>query len=400
MTSSGEPPLAGVRVLDLSHVLAGPFCTRVLADLGADVVRIESSRHPDAPWKSAVDPELERDVSYLVISRNKRSIAIDLKAPEGREVATRLAAAADVVAENFSAGVMDRLGLGYERLAALNQRLIFVSMSGYGHDGPRRGWTSMNTNLQAYSGVMMVTGREGDAPTAISNSWMDYVGGLHAAFAVTEALAERAATGRGRRVDLAQFEAGVATIGPLLLASAVLGVAPERMGNRSDHAAPQGCYRCAGDDEWCVLSVTDETQWRGLVAVLGHPSWCDDPRFATLAERLRHHDALDERLGQWTRGLESREVERRLREAGVPASRMRRISDVLEATDGPGVFRRDTGFAGFTVATALPFTIAPASPAALARAPRLGEHTEQVLASWTGMSDREIAALRSSGALV
>ena len=211
--SVAQPPLAGVRVLDFTHVLAGPFCTRLLADLGADVVRVESSRHPDAPWKSAVDPELGRDVSYLVISRNKRSISINLKSTEGRDVATRLAAAADVVTENFSAEVMDRLGLGYERLSALNARLVYVSMSGYGHRGPRREWTSMNTNLQAYSGLMMVTGREGDPPTAISNSWMDYVGGLHAAFAVVEALAERAASGRGRMIDLAQFEAGVATIG-------------------------------------------------------------------------------------------------------------------------------------------------------------------------------------------
>jgi crotonobetainyl-CoA:carnitine CoA-transferase CaiB-like acyl-CoA transferase len=378
-------------------VLAGPFCTRLLADLGADVVRVESNQHPDAPWKSAVDPELARDVSYLVISRNKRSIAINLKTAEGRDVATRLASAADIITENFSAGVMDRLGLGYDRLSTLNPKLVFVSMSGYGHNGPRKDWTSMNTNLQAHSGLMMATGREGDAPTAISNSWMDYIGGLHAAFAAIEALAEREATGRGRMVDLAQFEAGVATMGPLLLASAVLGAAPPRIGNRSDLAAPQGCYPCAGEDEWCALSVETDAQWSGLVEALGHPAWCD-ARFGTLAKRLRRHDDLDDRLRAWTSALDSREAERRLRAHGVPASRMRRISDVLES-GGSGVFRRDTGLAGFSVATALPFTLKPSAVAPLTRAPRLGEQTGEILTSWIGIPDDDIAALRASGAL-
>jgi crotonobetainyl-CoA:carnitine CoA-transferase CaiB-like acyl-CoA transferase len=211
--AGAPPPLAGVRVLDFTHVLAGPFCTRLLADLGAEVVRVESSQHPDAPWRSALD----RDVSYLVVNRNKQSAAINLKTEQGRDLAARMAAAADVLTENFSAGVMARLGLDYARLSGLNPRLIYVSMSGYEHAGPRRDWTSMNTNLQAYSGLMTVTGRPGEPPTAISNFWMDYVGGLHAAFAIVEALAQRSAGGAGRRIDLSQFECGVSTLGPLLL---------------------------------------------------------------------------------------------------------------------------------------------------------------------------------------
>ena len=189
--STTAAPLAGVRVLDFTHVLAGPFCTRLLADLGADVVRVESSKHPDHPWPSAHIGTDGRHASYLNTNRNKRSIAIDLKHPSGRQTAVNLAARADVVVENFSAGVMDRLGLGYETLRSRNQGIISVSMSGYGHDGPRRGWTSMNMNLQGYSGLMTVTGAEGDPPTAISNSWNDYIGGLHACFAIVQALDER-----------------------------------------------------------------------------------------------------------------------------------------------------------------------------------------------------------------
>ena len=161
-------PLAGVRVLDFTHVLAGPFCTRLLADLGADVVRVESSKHPDHPWPSAHIGNDGRHASYLNTNRNKRSIAIDLKHPRGQQTAVELAARSDVVVENFSAGVMDRLGLGYEILRSRNQGIISVSMSGYGHDGPRRGWTSMNMNLQGYSGLMTVTGAEGDPPACVA----------------------------------------------------------------------------------------------------------------------------------------------------------------------------------------------------------------------------------------
>ena len=177
-------PLAGIRVLDFTHVLAGPFCTRLLADLGADVVRVESSKHPDHPWQSTFVSADGRHASYLNTNRSKRSIAIDLKNEMGQKIAARLAAVSDIVIENFSAGVMDRLNLGYEMLSAINSRLIYVSMSGYGHSGPRRDWTSMNMNLQGYSGLMTVSGAEGDPPTAISNSWNDYIGGLHACFAI------------------------------------------------------------------------------------------------------------------------------------------------------------------------------------------------------------------------
>ena len=398
--TSARPPLAGIRVLDFGHVLAGPFCTRLLADLGADVVRVESSRHPDAPWRSAVDADLDRDVSYLVISRSKRSVAIDLKTEQGRAVATRLAAAADVIAENFSAGVMERLGLGYWRLSALNSRVIVLSMSGYGHSGPRRDWTSMNTNLQAYSGLMMATGREGDPPTAISNSWMDYVGGLHAAFAVVVAVAERETTGSGRTIDLGQFEAGVATIGPLLFAAGVEHAAPRRLGNRSEEAVPQGCYRCAGDDEWCTVSVHTDEQWRALAGAIGRSAWADDPRFATREARSRAHDEIDRVISQWTRRLASADAEARLVAAGVPAARMRRVPDVLEAADRPDVFHREPDVVRSARATALPFTLAPSGLAPLRRGPKLGEHTAEVLSDWIALSAEEIAALKSARVLV
>ena len=271
-------PLSGIRVLDFTHVLAGPFCTRLLADLGADVVRVESRKHPDHPWQSTFVSDDGRHASDLNTNRSKRSIAIDLKNPEGQKLAARLARVADVVIENFSAGVMDRLNLGYAGLSAANSRLIYVSMSGYGHNGPRRDWTSMNMNLQGYSGLMMVSGAEGDPPTAISNSWNDYIGGLHACFAILQAIDKRSASEQGSLIDLSQFECSAAMIGSLLLSSAVDGTVPTRRGNRSDRCAPQGVYPCAGTDNWCALSVQSNEEWQALAELIGQAPWGDASR--------------------------------------------------------------------------------------------------------------------------
>jgi len=291
------PPLAGIRVLDFTHVLAGPFCTRLLADLGADVVRVESSKHPDHPWPSAFVSDDGRHASYLNTNRSKRSIAIDLKQAAGKKLASELAGVADVLVENFSAGVMERLALGYDTLKLCNASLIYVSMSGYGHSGPRRDWTSMNMNLQGYSGLMMVTGAEGDPPTAISNSWNDYIGGLHACFAILQALDRRSASGAGSLIDLSQFECSAAMIGSSILSSAVNGVLPPRRGNRSEEFAPQGVYRCAGTDEWCALSVQTEDQWKALAEVIG---LAGSNEFGTVAGRRARHDEIGQAISAWT----------------------------------------------------------------------------------------------------
>jgi benzylsuccinate CoA-transferase BbsF subunit len=398
---NGTPlPLAGIRVLDFSHVLAGPMCTRLLTDLGADVLRVESSKHPDTPWRTTSDPDLDRSYAYVMVHRGKRSIALDLKSEVGNDLARRLGTVADVIVENFSAGVMPRLKLDYEHLSPANPKLIFVSMSGYGHDGPRRDWTSMNSNLQAYSGLMMATEREGSEPVSISNSWMDYIGGLHAAFAVLDRLAERAKTGRGAYVDLAQFECGVATLGALLMCGIVDGALPPRTGNRSPGAAPQGCYPCAGTDEWIAISIENDDQWHALGGALDHPVWCADPRFATLIGRQRHHDELDRLLGAWTRTLAVDEVEHRLTVAGIRAGKMRRMHEVLGNPDRQTAFRFVENGAGRVLHTALPFGFAPRSEPEFGATPKLGQHSADGLRDWLGLDAGEIARLTESGALV
>jgi len=399
---TGPLPLAGIRVLDFTQILAGPFCTRLLADLGAEVLKVETATRPDRTSATRPDPNAkgrqDRPPAFLNTNRNKRSITINLKTESGKDLATRLATIADVVIENFSANVMDRLGLGYERLEPLNPRLIYVSMAGYGHSGPRREWTSMNMNLQAYTGLMMTNGAEGDLPTSISNSWNDYIGGLHATFGILQTLAERRTTGRGAFLDLAQFECSVSTLAPLLVASAASGRAPARTGNRSTRVAPQGNYRCAGQDEWCAISVQDDAQWRALAGVIR--TGLDDPRYATLVGRLRHHDEIDAVLEDWTSQLSKEDVESRLGAVGVSVARMRRIKEVFEE-EGPSAYRQMEDPPGHTMpATGVPFSFSRSAIAPLAPAPALGEHTEQALGEWLGLTADEARSLGEQGALV
>jgi benzylsuccinate CoA-transferase BbsF subunit len=388
-------PLTGIRVLDFTHVLAGPFCTRLLADLGADVVRVESSKHPDHPWQSTFISADGRHASYLNTNRSKRSIAIDLKNEMGQKIAARLAAVSDIVIENFSAGVMDRLKLGYERLSAINPRLVYVSMSGYGHNGPRRDWTSMNMNLQGYSGLMTVSGAEGDPPTAISNSWNDYIGGLHACFAILQAIDERRNSAKGRRIDLSQFECSAAMIGSLLLSSAVDGKVPARRGNRSDRYAPQGVYPCAGRDNWCALSVQTDDQWQALARLIGQERWPTDRRFENLSGRLEYQDEIDQAISAWSKQYSSQEVEARLRAVGINADQVRRINEVLDGAGGATVFpQMAERRVGSMLTTKLPFSLSSVDLPMPASAPSLGEHSAEVLRAWIDCSDADIDALK------
>jgi crotonobetainyl-CoA:carnitine CoA-transferase CaiB-like acyl-CoA transferase len=398
--NEASAPLAGIRVLDFTHVLAGPFCTRLLADLGADVVRVESSKHPDHPWPSAFISDDGRHASYLNTNRSKRSIAIDLKNKAGQKLAGELAAVVDVVIENFSAGVMDRLGLGYEGLKLGNPALIYVSMSGYGHNGPRRDWTSMNMNLQGYSGLMMVTGGEGDPPTAISNSWNDYIGGLHACFAILQAIDKRIGSGAGTLIDLSQFECSVAMIGSLLLQSAVDGRNSPRLGNRSERFAPQGVYRCAGTDRWCALSVETDEQWKKLARIIGRESWTDEPRFARAAGRFRHHDEIDRAITAWTVKQADKDIEQQLKSLGIPAERVRRIDAVVDSPDASRVFdAMSERRIGSMRTTRLPFSLSSVELPPPRSAPSLGEHSAEVLREWLHCSDEEIEELRKGEAL-
>jgi crotonobetainyl-CoA:carnitine CoA-transferase CaiB-like acyl-CoA transferase len=267
-------------------------------------------------------------------------------------------------------------------------------MSGYGHDGPRRDWTSMNMNLQGYSGLMMVSGAEGDPPTAISNSWNDYIGGLHACFAILQTVDQRRGTAQGKRIDLSQFECSAAMIGALLLSSAADGKVPPRPGNRSDRYAPQGVYPCAGIDNWCALSVESTEQWTALADLIGRASWLVDPRFASAADRLARHDEIDEAISAWSRQHSKEDAEQRLRAAGIGAAWVRRIDDAVDSPDASSVFAEMTEpRVGSMWTSKLPFTLSFVDLPAPRSAPSLGEHSREILREWLNCPAAEIEEL-------
>jgi crotonobetainyl-CoA:carnitine CoA-transferase CaiB-like acyl-CoA transferase len=259
----------------------------------------------------------------------------------------------------------------------------------------------MNMNLQGYSGLMMVTGAEGDPPTAISNSWNDYIGGLHACFAILQAVDKRLTRGKGARIDLSQFECSAAMIGALLISSAVNGTAPLRRGNRSAVFAPQGVYRCAGTDEWCAIGVETDGQWKALTKAMGQEDWGSDGRFAAVAGRMRHQDEIDRQIEAWTQILPNTEVEFRLKAVGIPAERMRRINDLLESANGATVFAKmEERRVGSMLTTRLPFSLSSDSLPPPSSAPGLGEHTTEVLREWLNLASDEIAAIKEQKALL
>lgn len=400
--SSRVSPLAGLRVLDFSHVLAGPYCTRLLADLGADVVKVESRSRPD--MLGALRPDenppgrRDRPPLYLNTNRSKRSVTLNLKTEAGKKVAFMLATKADVIVENFSSGVMGRLGLDYEALVSANPGLIYLSLSGYGHSGPRQHWTSMNLNLQAHSGLMLATGSEGDPPMVIANSWNDYIGGIHGCFAIVEALAKRRRTRTGSNLDISQFECSVSTLGGLLTAFSINRRPLARPGNRCSAQSPQGVYRCAGEDDWCAITVEDDAQWRALLEVIGPDEALETYRFALLPERHAAADQIDRAIEAWTRSHDSREVERRLVGAGVAAARMNRIADVMELDEARAVFRpmKDPR-EGERRVTALPVSW-PRLEEELRPAPAMGEHTAAVVDDWISLSPADLAQFERDGA--
>ena len=392
MTGDRPLPLSGIRVLDFGHIVAGPFCVRLLADLGADVIKVETAtRQGRTGARRGQRPggTNGRTPHLYHINRNRRSIDLNLKTERGLAIARQLIDKADVLVENFSSGVMERLGIGYRTLAKTNPGLVYCSMASFGQSGPRQGWTGMNVTLQACSGLMLATGAENDPPIGISNSWNDYIGGLHAAVAIVGALSKRRTTGKGRHLDVSQFEASVAMIGSLLLASAVTRQPPSRLGSRSSTAAPQGVYRCAGEDQWSAISVQSDTQWQKLRALIG-----GDLRSDTLPERFANHDKIDAAIEAWTGKLGPQEVERQLTQAGIPAAAMRRANEIAATDEWQHVLRplKEHGEAGPKV-IGLPFSFRGAAPREATEAPRMGASGNEALRDWLGLDDPAIAEL-------
>jgi crotonobetainyl-CoA:carnitine CoA-transferase CaiB-like acyl-CoA transferase len=403
---SRRPPLAGVRVADFTWVWAGPHCTLQLAHLGAEVIRIETATRlcvtrllpPFAEFR----PGPNRSGYFNQYNQAKKSVTLDLKRPEAVEVAKRLCAASDVVVENFAAGVMERMGLGYPVLRALRPDVVMIALSGYGATGPDSDKVSYGPAQVPLSGMSSVTGYRDHPPMHVGVSYGDPTGGLHGAFAVLAALLHRARTGEGQYIDLSQWETSMAVLPEALLDWTLNGRQPPRDGNRDPHMAPHGVFRAGGDDRWLALAVEDDAAWRRLAGVLGRPALADDPRFATVAARKRHEDALEGLVQEWTAARPPEEAAAVLQAAGIPAFVAATNRDLAEDAhlDGRGfLVRHPHPEVGSRAHLGVPWRFGASEVAVRRAAPCLGADTDQVLRDVAGYGDDGIAALRAAGVL-
>lgn len=397
-------PLAGVRVADFTWVGAGAFATRLLADHGADVIKVESSAKIDGirlsgPFKDGI-PGVNRSGYFADRNADKRSISLNLKTAEGVELARRLIAGSDIVANNFSPGVMERLGLGYEEVRAANPGVIYLAMSMQGSSGPDRDQIGYGQTIAATVGLQHLTGDPSRVPIGTGTNYPDHVPNpTHAAIAVLAALRHRRRTGEGQFIDLAQTEPSIAVLGDSILEATATGTDVGRTGNTHRRFAPHGVYSCAGDDEWIAIAVTEDWQWPALVSVLG----LDVPaEWSAEAARKADEKRVDEVIARAVAQHRSRPLAEDLRAEGVPASR---VNDARDALDDPQLQHREHWVRlrhpeiGDTVYGAPPFRLSRTPGQLRMPAPCLGEHTREVGRTVLGLSDEELDRLKERGVL-
>lgn len=397
-------PLDGVRVMDLTAFWAGPACTQVLAALGADVIKVEGLRRPDgmrfSSGKSAADEQWwEWGPVFLACNANKRGITLELSHPAARDLALRLARECDLLIDNFSPRVMSNFGLGWDVMRAANPRLVMVQMPAFGLDGPWRDRVGFAQTMEQASGMAWMTG-EADGPPLIPRGPCDPVSGLHAAFAAIAGLEVRDQTDAGLHIESTMVEAALNIAAEPVIELAAYGRLARRAGNRGPGAAPQGIYRCAGDDSWVALAVTDDREWQALLAALGEPAGLDVPDHASTAGRRESADAIDAAIGEWTARRSAAAAEAELRRAGVPASRLCGPDSLLS---DPHLAHR--GYwepvthpvVGAYSGPAVPFRIASSrEPWIRTPPPTLGQHNREVLTELLGLGEEEITALEQA----
>jgi benzylsuccinate CoA-transferase BbsF subunit len=391
---------SGLAVLELGVGAAGPVATRSFAEQGARVVRVESARRPDFLRLLQPGAGLDAQPMFALLNAGKESLALDLARPEAREIALRLVDWADVLVENFSPGVLERLGLDPELLRRRNPALVIARGCLFGQTGPQRDYPGFGGQGSAIAGFNFLTGwadREAIGPYATIT---DSLSPRYLALAVAAALLERRRPGRGRTIDLSQIETGVYSLSEMVARQSAGAEPPVRRGNRSEHAAPHGVYPCRGEDRWVAIAVRDDAQWRAFVGCLGEPAWATDPRFDATSGRLAHQEELDRRIASWTRERDATELAEKLQAAGVEAGPVQHFLDLL---DDPQLahrdhFRRLRHAQLGELACERSGLRLSASPGRLERpGPLLGEHSRAVLGELLGFTDEEIARLEREG---
>lgn len=392
-----EGPLAGVRILDLSRILSGPFATMVFADLGADVIKLENPRTGDDTREWAPPYQGDQSAYFLAVNRNKRGIAVDLKTARGRDVALRLADRSDVVVENFRPGTAGRLGLGYDELSARNPRLIYASISGYGQTGPYASEPGYDAIAQALSGLMSVTGEADGAPVRVGNSAADLGASMWAAIGILAALHARHTTGRGEWIDVSLLDGQIASLTYLAGGYFASGDVPRRYGSAHPTIVPYQALRTA--DGHLMVAVGNDTLWQRFAPLIGLPELVDDPRFASNPQRVEHRKALIPLLESKLAAKGSAAWADELSGVGIPAGAINSIDQALvhpQVVARNMVVTAEHPTAGKLRMTGSPIKLSRYTATVRRPPPELGEHTDEVLRE-LGYTAQDIAALRDAG---
>jgi len=400
-----KKPLEGIKVADFTWVWTGPTSTKVLADFGATVLRIESKVRPDVwriqpPFKDDV-PGPNRGAVFNSQNTSKMSCSVNLGLPQGKEIAKRFVAWADIVADNFAGGAMERMGLGYEVLRAIKPDIIMLSSSLMGQTGPWHDSPGYGDQLTAVSGISQISGWPDRIPGEVG-FYTDYIAPRFNALTILAALDHRRRTGKGQYLDIAQHQGSLKFVAPLMLDYHVNGRVAGRMGNRDSRACPSGVFRCRGEDKWCALAISTDDEWRAFCAAVGGPAWCRDERFVTFQGRKDNEDELEPLVTAWMVDQVDREAMQTLQEAGVCAGVVNTPEDHME-NDPQLLYRqffpwRDHPELGRYRPPRQPCVLSK-TPCEIERAPLYGEHNEYAFKEILGMTDDEIAELVIAGVI-
>jgi len=400
----GKGTFEDVKILEFGQIVAGPLIATYLSDYGAEVIHVESQGRPDQyrfypPFKDN-KPGVDRGFQLPIYSHNKYGITLNMKHPKAVEVAKRIVKNwANVVTENFTPGVMKRMGLGYEELAEIRPDIVMLSTCNQGQTGPHAMHPGMGSHLTHLSGFSHLSGWPDGDPLILAGPYIDFIGVIYGAIGLVSALEHRRQTGEGQHVDVSQFETGIQFLVPALLDYTVNDHVQGRNGNRCDYAAPHGAYPCQGEDRWCVIAVFTDDEWKNLCRVMGNPEWAMDPKYVTLLGRKQNEKELDKLIGEWTANFTAEEIMTRLQAEGVEAAV---VSNAQDMYNDPHLNRylwaeMEHAVIGKYHLQLPPFKLSKVPSQVRMSGPVLGEHNEYVYLNMAGLSREEYKQLEEEG---